>query len=195
MRRTNSSGFRDTNGSPNLGQKTRSYHNRQKKKKKKKKKRKRKRTCRIVDFAVPVDHRVKLKECEKKDKYLDLARELKNLWNMKMTIIPILIGALGTATKGLVQGQDDLEITCGDNPNNCIIEIGQNTEKSPGNLKRLVVTQNPVRNNQLTLVWKTLKREQIIKKKSTKKEILQNCGLCCLSGPQSKIEKKKQKEG
>ena len=36
-----------------------------------------KRTCRIVDFAVLADHRVKLKESEKKDKYLDLARELK----------------------------------------------------------------------------------------------------------------------
>ena len=31
----------------------------------------------IADFAVPADHRIKLKECEKKDKYLDLARELK----------------------------------------------------------------------------------------------------------------------
>ena len=38
---------------------------------------KNKRTCKIVDFAVPVDHRIKLNECEKKDKYLDLARELK----------------------------------------------------------------------------------------------------------------------
>ena len=38
---------------------------------------KKKRTCKIVDFAVPVDHRIKLKECEKKDKYFDLARELK----------------------------------------------------------------------------------------------------------------------
>ena len=32
---------------------------------------------RIVDFAVPTDYWIKLKECEKKDKYLDLARELK----------------------------------------------------------------------------------------------------------------------
>ena len=37
-----------------------------------------KRICEIVDFAVPADQRIKLKECEKKDKYLDLARELKN---------------------------------------------------------------------------------------------------------------------
>ena len=28
----------------------------------------------IVDFAVPADHRIKPKECEKKDKYPDLAR-------------------------------------------------------------------------------------------------------------------------
>ena len=38
---------------------------------------KKKRTCQTVDFAVPIDHRVKLKESEKRDKYLDLARELK----------------------------------------------------------------------------------------------------------------------
>ena len=33
--------------------------------------------CVIVDFVVPVDHRVKLKGILKSDKYLDLARELK----------------------------------------------------------------------------------------------------------------------
>ena len=69
-----------------------------------------KRTCKIVDFAVSVDHRMKLKECEKKDKYLDLARELKKLWNMKVTIIPIVIGAFGTVTKGLLKGLEDLEV-------------------------------------------------------------------------------------
>ena len=38
---------------------------------------KKKITCKIVDFAVPSNYRIKLKECEKKDKYLDLAWELK----------------------------------------------------------------------------------------------------------------------
>ena len=71
---------------------------------------KKKRTCKIVDFAVPADHRIKLKECGKKDKYLDLARELKKLWNMQVTIIPIVIGAFGTVTKGLVKGLEDLEV-------------------------------------------------------------------------------------
>ena len=40
---------------------------------------KQKRICKIVDFAVPANHRINLKECAKKDKYLDLARELKKL--------------------------------------------------------------------------------------------------------------------
>ena len=44
-----------------------------------------------MDFAVPADHRVKLNESEKKDKKLDLARELKKLWNMKVTVVPIVI--------------------------------------------------------------------------------------------------------
>ena len=58
--------------SPNLGQKTRPNNNQQKK-----------RICKIVNFAVQADHRIKRKECEKKDKYLDFVRELKKLWNMK----------------------------------------------------------------------------------------------------------------
>ena len=29
---------------------------------------------------------------------------------MKMTVMPIVIGALGTVTKGLIQGREDLEI-------------------------------------------------------------------------------------
>ena len=64
----------------------------------------------MVDFAVPADHRIILKESEKKDKYLDLARELKELWNMKVTIVPIVIGALGTITKWLLKGLEELEV-------------------------------------------------------------------------------------
>ena len=50
----------------------------------KKKKKKKMRTCQIVDFAVPAYDRVKLKESEKKDRYLGLAREQTppQLWSM-----------------------------------------------------------------------------------------------------------------
>ena len=34
-----------------------------------------------MDFVVPADHRIKLKESEMRDKYLDLSRKLKKLWN------------------------------------------------------------------------------------------------------------------
>ena len=90
-----------TNGSPNLGQKTRPYNNQQKKKK---------RICQIIEFSVLADHRIQLKDYERKEKYLDLARELKNTWNMKVTIILIVSGAFGTVTKGLLKGLEDLEV-------------------------------------------------------------------------------------
>ena len=93
---------------------------------------KKKRICKIVDFAVPADHRINLKESEKKDKYLDLGRELKKLWNMEVTIVLIVIGALGTITKRLLKGLSP--------------------ETSPGDLRRLTVTQTSVKNHQLTLM-------------------------------------------
>ena len=39
-----------------------------------------------------------------------------------------------------------------DHPDFNIIKIGQNTEKSPGDLRKHAVTQTPVRNHQLKLV-------------------------------------------
>ena len=65
---------------------------------------------------------------------------------MKVMVVPIVISAFGTVTKGLVQGLEDLEIkrTSGDHPKSCIVEIGQNTKKNPGDLRRLSVTQTPM---------------------------------------------------
>ena len=56
-----------------------------------------KKTCRIVNFVVLADHRVKLKEKKKKKQYLDLVREFRKLLNMKEMGIPIVIGSLGVA--------------------------------------------------------------------------------------------------
>ena len=129
-------GFKHTNGSPNPAQKT-GYNNNQQKK----------RTRKIIDFAVPADHRIKLKECEKRDKYLDLARELKKTvehagdnytncnwcdWNINKRI--------AKGTRGLGSWR-----TNGDHPNDSIVENGQNTKKSPGDSRRLAVTQTPVK--------------------------------------------------
>ena len=44
-----------------------------------------------------------------------------------------------------------------DCPKYSIIEIGQNTEKSTGDLRKLAVSLTQVRNHQQTLMWKTFK--------------------------------------
>ena len=99
-------GLGHTDGSPNLGQKTRPYSNNNNNNNQQQKKR----ICKIVDFAVLDDHRINLKECEKKEQNVDLARELKKIWNMEVTIIPIVFGAFGTVTKRLLKGLEDLEV-------------------------------------------------------------------------------------
>ena len=55
---------------------------------------KKKRTCYLVNFTVPTDHRVKMKESKKVHKCLKLVRKLKKLWNMKVTVIPNVVSAL-----------------------------------------------------------------------------------------------------
>ena len=129
-----------THGSANLGQKTRHYINQQQKKK---------RTSNIVDFGVPADYRIKLKVSEKKDKYLDLASKLKKLWNMKVKIIPIAIGAFGTVTKGLLKGLKDMEIKGW-------VEIIQATALliTTRILRRVVETRGDLMS--LKLQWKTI---------------------------------------
>ena len=52
------------------------------------------------------DCRVKTKESKKKDKYRDLAKEQEK----RVTVVLIVIGALGSIPKGLIQGLEDLEI-------------------------------------------------------------------------------------
>ena len=47
---------------------------------------------------------------KERDNYLGLTRKLKKPWNMKGKIIPIVIGAFGTVTKGLLKRLVDLEI-------------------------------------------------------------------------------------
>ena len=56
--------------------------------------------CLIIDVACPFDTRIKSKEAEKKEKYDDLKREVKKIWKMKkVSVIPVVIGALGTIGK------------------------------------------------------------------------------------------------
>ena len=72
---------------------------------------------------------------------------------MKVMVISIVI------PEGLVKWLEDLEIRrqVETIQISAILNFCKNTEKSPGDLKRLAVTQNIVKNYLQTLVWKTLK--------------------------------------
>ena len=57
--------------------------------------------AKIVDFAVPAEHRIEISQHRKIENYEDLKRELQKLWNLKTSTVPIVIGALGTIPKSL----------------------------------------------------------------------------------------------
>ena len=140
-------GFWHTNGSLNHGQTTRPNNNLINKK----------RTCKIVDFAVPADYRVRLKENEK-IKYLDLTKKQKKTEEHESDVYTNCNWCFWCDHQGINKRTGGLrnKRTSGDHPNYYTIEIVQNTEKSPGDLRRLAVTQTSVRDHQLTLLWKTL---------------------------------------
>ena len=56
---------------------------------------------------------MKIKENEKRKKYLVLTRELKKQWNMKVMVIPIVIGALGKIPKPLGKSLAELGMGVG----------------------------------------------------------------------------------
>ena len=111
--------------------------------KKKKKIKEKKRTCWIVDFAIPANPRVKIKENKIRDKYLNLAREQKKkhesdsdtscnwcAWNDPQRLVK---GAGRVGDRG----------TSRDRPNYIIFKISQNTKKSPGIIKNKSATRSP----------------------------------------------------
>ena len=52
-------------------------------------------------MAIPTDRNVVQKEAEKKLKYKSLCIETQRMWNLKCTIIPVIIGATGSLRKNL----------------------------------------------------------------------------------------------
>ena len=94
----NSAGILRYKRSPNFGQTTRSCNNQQKKKKKKENLQ----NCGLCCSGWSQS------KIERKRKEGKVSRLWRKLWNM--TVIPIVIGALGLVTKGLVKGLEGIEI-------------------------------------------------------------------------------------
>ena len=56
---------------------------------------KKERSCKIIDFAVPGDSKIEEKEKDRIGKYQDLGRKLQKIWNVKVEIVPLVVGSLG----------------------------------------------------------------------------------------------------
>ena len=52
--------------------------------------------CQIIDVVIPSDYNIQKKATEKRSKCVDLQIECQRLWNKKIEVIPVIIGATGT---------------------------------------------------------------------------------------------------
>jgi hypothetical protein len=56
-------------------------------------------TCMSIDVTISGDRNVIKKEAQKILKYKDLTIEIQRMWNVKVRVIPVIIGATGTISK------------------------------------------------------------------------------------------------
>ena len=71
------------------------------------------RSCKIIDVGVPGDSRIEEKEKDKIEKYQDLGREIQKTWNVKVKIIPLVVGSLGAIPKQFGNRLKQIGITVG----------------------------------------------------------------------------------
>ena len=57
-----------------------------------------------MDFAIPADHRMKIKENEKERQVLGTCQRSKKWWNISVIVIPTVISMLERVHKGLECG-------------------------------------------------------------------------------------------
>ena len=74
---------------------------------------KKEKSCKIIDFAVPWDSRIEEKEKDMTEKYQDLGRELQKIWNVKVKIIPLVVGSLGVIPKQFGNWLKQITVTAG----------------------------------------------------------------------------------
>ena len=114
----------------------------------------------IIIIIIIINHRVKLKESEKKDKYLDLARKLKKTVEHESDVYTNCNLCSWYSHGRIIKGTGGIgnKRTRRDSSNYNIVEIGQDTKSlqevssCPGDLGRLAVTQTSENDHQLTLM-------------------------------------------
>ena len=66
--------------------------------------------CKIIVFACPFDDIIEEEVKDKMKGYNDLKTGLKNIWDMPVKVIPVVVDALGTTPKKLKQRLSDIGI-------------------------------------------------------------------------------------
>ena len=96
---------------------------------------------------------------EKGDKYLDLAKRAEEAMEHEDDGDTNCSWGIWNDIQRIVKGTGRLrnQRTSWNHPDYSIIMIGRNTEKSPGDLRRLAVSHTPVKDHQLMFMWKILK--------------------------------------
>ena len=74
---------------------------------------KKERICKKIDFAVSGDSWIEEREKDKIEKYQDFGRELQKIWNVKVKIIPLVVGFLGAMPKQFGNRLKQIGITVG----------------------------------------------------------------------------------
>ena len=57
----------------------------------------------FIDIAVPGDCRLRSKILEKKEKYTDLCIKVQRMWKSSTSVVPVVIGALGSIPSDLAE--------------------------------------------------------------------------------------------
>ena len=124
-----------------------------------------------MEFAVPTHHRLKIKENEKKDNNLDVAKELHMISHLRLTEILIVIGSAGTERRGFVRRLEDLEIRIGAQIIRTSLVL-----RSTKILKSVLVTRKDLLS--LTLHWKIISKRLYEKLDRSYNLIMNNIDRC-----------------
>ena len=57
-------------------------------------------TCKLLDFTFPLDINISAKQFEKLSNYKNLQMEIERMWQLKTSVIPIVVGALVLVKRG-----------------------------------------------------------------------------------------------
>ena len=100
-----------------------------------------------MDLAIVVNRREKTKTSGYINKYLDLARKLKRFLNMKVRVIPLVVGTIGRVPQGMGKRLSKVKIRGRIKIIQTSAEISKNTETGAGELRKLAVIQTSVKKN------------------------------------------------